>query len=334
MDRKDNTSNLRVASFSCYLETAEENNLLNVRVDYESTTMNGHKKGVEPNPRTVTPAISSEGRSLNSQTALLPILQRNPSQIKQKMAFGKMYFSSFGCCGRCSDKKAVNINEITKKSQPELKTRERFAFPVLDSVMENPTEIKQFEEGKVEEEQRKSLDVFGSEMTKKGDIAANLERKLSILTWDAIPKAQSHATTNIGSSIICDDMASEASSDLFEIENVSGIGYSMLTRQASDNTSCSMTPTTQYAPSEASIEWSIATASAADFSSAVSDYDEKNLHAKVVQNCHPSGLLGCKGHKAVRVAKSVYRTGEKTNHQGSGSSVAFGNSQISRRHSP
>lgn len=153
MDRKDNTSNLRVASFSCYLETAEENNLLNVRVDYESTTMNGHKKGVEPNPRTVTPAISSEGRSLNSQTALLPILQRNPSQIKQKMAFGKMYFSSFGCCGRCSDKKAVNINEITKKSQPELKTRERFAFPVLDSVMENPTEIKQFEEGKVEEEQ-------------------------------------------------------------------------------------------------------------------------------------------------------------------------------------
>ncbi|KAM7480012.1 hypothetical protein LguiA_028225 [Lonicera macranthoides] len=255
--------------------------------------MNGDKKGVEPNPRTVTPVISFEGSSLNSQTALLPTLQRNPSQIKQKMAFEKWYFSSFGCSGRCSDKKAVNIDEITKKSLPELKT---VTFQVVDSVMENPTDIKQFEEGKAEEEPRKSLDVFGSDMRKKGDIAANLERKLSILTWDAIPKAQSHATTNIGNSIICENMASEASSDLFEIENIS--------------------------------------ASAADFSSAVSDYDEKNVHGKVAQKCRPSGLLACKGQKAVRVAKSAYRTGEKANHQGSSSSVASGNSQSSRRYSP
>lgn len=84
----------------------------------------------------------------------------------------------------------------------------------------------------------------------------------------------------------------------------------MLTKQASDNTSCSMTPTTQYAPSEASIEWSVVTASAADFLSAVSDYDEKNVHGKLAQN---AVLVVCWRARltAVRVAKSAYRTGEK-----------------------
>ncbi|CAH2045686.1 unnamed protein product [Thlaspi arvense] len=54
---------------------------------------------------------------------------------------------------------------------------------------------------------------------------------------------------------------SDSSSDLFEIENLTGKLKPCLTRQGSDAAS-----PTRYAPSEVSIEWSIVTASAADFS--------------------------------------------------------------------
>ncbi|CAH2045688.1 unnamed protein product [Thlaspi arvense] len=54
---------------------------------------------------------------------------------------------------------------------------------------------------------------------------------------------------------------SDSSSDLFEIENLTGKPKPCLTRQGSDAAS-----PTRHAPSEVSIEWSIVTASSADFS--------------------------------------------------------------------
>ncbi|KAA8542419.1 hypothetical protein F0562_023445 [Nyssa sinensis] len=411
MESEGNISHLRVASFSAYLNTAEDNCVVklaatiqdsspaiisaeetlcpitvgriktkegeinvfeadkyfNVKMDYENPGLadnarkHGNKKEdqadlhphLKPKFRHGTPSNISE-ESWNTQTALLPRLMRNSSQNKQKRAIGKRFFLGFICSGSCFDKKSVYIDgsvahgmvqekegrnesiqivnpatfEGTKQSKPGLERGEHFDCPILNSGMENLTAEKKLEEEKVEEEPRKSLEVFGSHMVKKDDIAMNLERKLSMLTWDAIPEALNPPTT-LGSG--GDDIESDASSDLFEIENISGTGqYSLLTRKASDNMSSCMTPTTQYAPSEASIEWSVVTASAADLS-AVADYDEKNIvnakdkisssttsktaKAKNIagktQKIRPSGMLGCRSHKAVNVAETAYRTNEK-----------------------
>ncbi|KAL0342634.1 UNVERIFIED_CONTAM: protein PHYTOCHROME KINASE SUBSTRATE 3 [Sesamum calycinum] len=104
-----------------------------------------------------------------------------------------------------------------------------------------------------------------------------MERKLSMLTWDAIPKGQNLPTSTVGSGTICDDMASDASSDLFEIENISGSMYpvQLTAGIAADDMSICMSPASQYAPSEASIQWSVVTASAADYSSVLSDYNDE-----------------------------------------------------------
>lgn len=384
-------SNLRVASFSCYLSSKDENSMLNIAggIPYSSSPVmspeetprlinSGRSKNNEPEfsvfaadkyfntskehsnasqyelekekgadihllqqkIRPKTPSISSEASSWNSQSVLLQSLHRNASQTKHKKGFGLKYFPFFGCQGSCSEKKAVCVKKSVdygvlhdiQQSEPEPKMVDQFSFPVLNSGITNLKVDEQFKEEKVQVDPRNSIEVFGFTKAKKRDnIAINMERKLSILTWDAIPKVQSLVTTSFGSSALCDDMASDASSDLFEIENISGIDHAVLSRQESCNTSC-MTPTTQYAPSEASIEWSVVTASAADFSSAVSDYEDasvsvkgrmisgqvrnnktcpKKVDMKEPPKSGSSKLLGCRNHKAVRVAESTHRTNEK-----------------------
>lgn len=385
-------SNLRVASFSCYLNSKEENFVLklaagipdssspvmspeetprlinlgrsrknepefsvfaadryfNTNPEYSNASKYEHEKEksvdlhlLQQKIRPRTPSNSSEASSWNSQSVLLQSLHKNPSQTKHKRGFGLKYFPFFGCQGSCSEKKAVYVKESVdlgvlheiQQSQPEQKVGEQFSFPVLNSGITNLKVEEHSKKEKVPQvDPRNSVEVFGFARAKKRDnIAINMERKLSILTWDAIPKVQSLVTTTYGSSALCDDMASDASSDLFEIENILGIDHAVLSRQESCNTSC-MTPLTQYAPSEASIQWSVVTASAADFSSAVSDYEEASVsvkgrmisgHARNITNCTQkvdkkeppknghSKLLGCRDHKAVRVAESTHRTNEK-----------------------
>ncbi|CAN4100421.1 unnamed protein product [Withania somnifera] len=303
----------------------------NKKLEYSAVPTTGVKYGSQTNKGmadlphlksgscTGTPSILSEASSFNSQSALLQNLPRNRYQANQKKMRGRGFFASFGCQGPCLGKK----QSISGTAAVDEKLR------VVKKDMED--------QNLTIEEQRKSLEVFGSGKMRKGDIAMNLERKLSMLTWDAIPKAQNLPTTTIGSSTVCDDMASDASSDLFEIDNISICGYGLMKSQISDYVpdGC-MSPTTQYAPSEASIEWSVITASAADYSSVISDYDAKkiifkddaisrnaactntrtikNVVCKEDQKARPGGLLGCKSHKAVSVVETVYKTGEKTKH--------------------
>lgn len=366
-------SNLRVESFSCYLNSAEQNFALNLtrgisnssstvispvdtpRLINLGTSMNNEasKYGLEKersvelhqpdqNFRPKTSSITSEPSSLNCQSALLRLLCRKPSQRKHKKGLGTRLFPIFGCEGpfvSCVGKKAVSINERVdpelgvlhgiQQSQPGSKKVEQLTVPVLNSGIEIVKVKEQFEGKKiVQDDPRNSIEVFGSVMTQKGDIAVNMERKLSILRWDAIPKSQSLVTTTFGSSTMCDDIASDASSDLFEIENISGTGYPVLSRQESCNMPSCMSPTTQYAPSEASIEWSVVTASAADFSSVVSEYEgkivsitgdtiskratnkttnHKDSGIKEAPKNGPNRLLGCRIHKTVRVAESTYK---------------------------
>ncbi|CAL5362207.1 unnamed protein product [Camellia sinensis] len=397
MDSQDNTDNLRVASFSAYLNSTDEGLMLKLtraiqdaapeiispevtprplslrrsKINQEEGEIGvfgadkyfNMKMNCDDNPKLIdnrvevelchrkpklssggTPSVSSEA-SLNSQNALLPTLLKNPSRIKQKKATAKRFLAGFGCNGPCLDKMSVHIDEgvVQKKeireesfrfvnpvqSQLGLRGDDLFVFPVLKSGKENLTVKKQLEEEKVDkEESRYSIEVFGSHMIKKGDnISINLERKLSMLTWDAIPKSQDLPSTLPISSTPgpCDDIQSDASSDLFEIDTLSGTGHSLLTMQATENMS-------QYEPSEASIEWSVVTASAADFST-VSEYDAKsiagdhltstnatnrtktaktkNIVCKEGQKGRSGGFLGCKTQKAVSVAEAAHRANEK-----------------------
>ncbi|XP_022036736.1 protein PHYTOCHROME KINASE SUBSTRATE 3-like [Helianthus annuus] len=152
------------------------------------------------------------------------------------------------------------------------KAVDKFAFPDLTAKQ------KQFDE----KSRKKSFEPCHSETINKGDIMKNLERKMSVLTWDAIPKANDELM-----SIAYDDVASDASSDLFEIEIFSRSG------------------------------------SFAEFSSAYnSDYDEKTqaktktktATRKKPQKTTYACLLGCKSQQSVKVAEPVYKPTKNLKH--------------------
>ncbi|XP_073291462.1 protein PHYTOCHROME KINASE SUBSTRATE 3-like [Primulina huaijiensis] len=290
-----------------------------------------------------TRSLASETSSWTSQTEIMQNLRRNYSQTKQKKSTSWRIFAGFGCQVPCFDKKNVKINDqiiphdITYKTSKAGRTG---SDRISHHLTKNPDQESQYfiidkieiEEEK-SEEARFSIEVFGSRISSKGDIATNLERKLSMLTWDAIPDGKSHqnsipAASTIGTStIICDDMASDASSDLFEIDNISGCINQILASKTDqdDVVSCCMSPISQYAPSEASIQWSVVTAGAVDYSSVLSDTEERcvsisgdmvsrnnnmnprnrNGGGKEAQKIRPGGLLGCKNQKSVDVADQI-----------------------------
>ncbi|KAL4584048.1 hypothetical protein LXL04_008638 [Taraxacum kok-saghyz] len=303
MGTQDNLNDLRVASFSCYLKPIEGVvDMFDANEKFSADMAVLDLQRINPGIFTArTPSMGSEASSWSNNQK--PLMHRSTSLAKSNGGIsGKKWFH-----GPCSTKKAVYVHQSIKQNDGQ------FAFPVLNPTMD----IYKDKVDKLEELPRMSLEVFGSGTIHKGDIARNLVRKMSILTWDAIPKSKE--------SVVCDDMASEASSDLFEIENISKTGW-----QPSD--SCVMSPETQYAPSEASIEWSVVTASAAEFSSVYSGYDGKHTiyntstannrisaktkiePVKKSQKTLASGLLGCKSYKSVKVAEPVYRTIDKTKH--------------------
>lgn len=292
---------------------------------------------VKQNSQSGTPSICSESSNWNSQNVLLQNLRRNVVYpTKQKKMTRMRFLPTFSCQGPCLDKKAVYVNESIGLgfSQPGSKHGLRSPFALSSGSCGTEVQTHWDDHNLSIEDQRKSLEVFGSGKMGKGDIAVNLERKLSMLTWDAIPKVQNLPTTTNGSSTVCDDMASDASSDLFEIENISSSEYGLVNTQTLGDYSSCMSPTTQYdAPSEASIEWSVVTASAADYLSVISDYDEKNFGfggytysgntankttktknpagKEVQKTCPSTGLLGCKTQKAVNVAETVHKAKQR-----------------------
>ncbi|KAA8529433.1 hypothetical protein F0562_033768 [Nyssa sinensis] len=262
---------------------------------------------VKPKTQPGTPSAYSES-SWNSQSAFLHGVQTNPPPRKTNKVHGKSFLSSLGCNCPCGDKNSVDVDETTSnksvsfrvvpgKTIPKepiktgldsrlnpwieeempcnelglgLKREDRFSFPVLNSKAGN---LEEEDDNKP----RKSLEVFGSPM-EKGKKTLSLERKLTMLSWDAKARAE-ETDIPASSDRIFNETGSDASSDLFEIESFTNNANSFLTRQASDGgmSSC-VTPTTCYAPSEASIEWSVVTASAADFS-AMSDSEEPRTAA-------------------------------------------------------
>ncbi|XP_059447185.1 protein PHYTOCHROME KINASE SUBSTRATE 1 [Corylus avellana] len=301
----------------------------------------------------LTPSVQSES-SWNSQSSLLQSGVRNPSRTNTNKVRRKKILAGLGCkyCS-CSDKDSVEIKEHGDeisfqgkaiKTEPRktddlgkldklgdrvgLNRENCFTFPTSNSGAAGNLPITlQFQEDK-EEKLRKSIEVFGSPVMGKRNKSLSIERRLTMLSWDATPRLE-EIDFSAPSGGTYNDTESDASSDLFEIESLTGKANPFLARQASDATSGCVTPTTCYEPSEASIEWSVVTASAADFS-VMSDCEElrststkkgasaiTNAKAETnreIQRRRSGILLGCKSQKAVQVAGDAYRsTNEKAN---------------------
>ncbi|CAL5399021.1 unnamed protein product [Camellia sinensis] len=296
---------------------------------------------VKPKIQPGTPSIYSESSS-NIQNVLLQNVVRNSPRRNAKKRDGKKgLLACLGCNCSCNDRDSVETDE--QFSESKSKTRDgtvskehienghhtvdlaqinasrlhcmkidevgnSFTFPILNSKAENlAIKARLHEHDDDDDEQREFFEVFGSPV---------LEKKIQAGS-DGI--------------IIHTDAESDASSDLFEIESLkNNPNYPYLLRQASDGMSSCVMQTTCYAPSEASIEWSVGTASAVDFS-AMSDTADLITSSEVVTKAQKMGLnektgvskeadrqrsgilLSCKSHKAVRVAGDAYRTNGKAN---------------------
>ncbi|KAI5679044.1 hypothetical protein M9H77_09994 [Catharanthus roseus] len=371
------SSNLREASFSSYLNGAEETFILQLAESNQSliktpqiSTYLVSKKKVEENeidvfnaekyfneevgdesPRIVnnsspilvqkkeedhhlpvelypvnlqtrpgTPSIRSES-SLNSRTALLHNIPGNHQPRKtNKAKTRKGFLSALGCHCSCGDKNSVDIDDhIGKNSskkigkiskspkdvsqespwmREDLQNRKQKDFRFPSSNPKIRTEVVVLED----DTRRNSLEVFGSPIgNRKGKKSISLDRSINMLAWDAIvpPKVEGiEVSAKSGH-----DSDSDASSDLFEIESFS----------------TNPTQANNYAPSEVSIDWSVVTASAADFS-ALSDTEEvldlalngKRTTIKDNPRRRPSILSGCTSHKAVNVAGDIRKINEKS----------------------
>ncbi|KAG2268693.1 hypothetical protein Bca52824_063248 [Brassica carinata] len=229
-----------------------------------------------------TPSVRSES-SYNSETFLMRF-NNNNDNIQRKTNETSVSFGGFRCYGPCYGVKTVNT-ERKNSSKGGNNDRDYVAYDPRKHI-NKPRPRLEARKADYPEPQR-------------SDIAMNLERKLSMHSWDAIPNHISTKNNNgnnssMSSKTLEEETASEASSDLFEIENITS---------------------SVYEPSEASIGWSVVTGSMAD-QSVISDFDMMKrgtrsgsvVKAKpmIAEKVRSGGLLsGCKSHKAVSVLDST-----------------------------
>lgn len=235
---------------------------------------------------TGAPSVHSEA-SCNSQSMLLQNKlanscngsvqekKNNSGQIQKVVNNKKSFLMNLGCKCACSDGISVDVDDkiLVKRSSD------------LINIQKQEELV-----------QRKSLEVLGSPVEKKRVLA---QKKLTLPPQES--RTEEEDTTSEGS---------DTSSDLFEIDNLTGKPKTFLARQGSDPT-C-------YAPSEVSIEWSIVTASAADFSvmseCATSPLGRnkflqippriptKTAPQRLKPSSASGGFLSCKSHKSVMVS--------------------------------
>ncbi|GMN41839.1 hypothetical protein TIFTF001_011057 [Ficus carica] len=297
-----------------------------------------------------TPSVRSES-SWNSRSVLLQSGLKNSSRTKSGRLNGRKFLASFGGKCSCSDKNSVEVKDVGEISfhkspsnashksavhhkasiispaRPGLNHVEPQIHkpPKLDILSAKPPSgLRHFPVRSPLQGQHgdqilcKSPEVFGSPALQRGSKTLSLDRRMTMMSWDrpgavtATPSCTDEIVFNANSSGNHHDSGSDASSDLFEIDSLTGKTNPFLARRPSDDqTSGCVTPTTGYAPSEASIQWSVVTASAADYS-VMSDCEEtitrpasKTRMSKEFPR--RSILLGCKSQKAVNVAGDAYR---------------------------
>ncbi|CAH2045684.1 unnamed protein product [Thlaspi arvense] len=258
-------------------------------------------------------SILLQNKLVNSSNTSLEEMKKNTGQISKMDNNKKSFLSNLGCKCVCSDGNSVDVDDkisVKRSSDPNISVfTARKIENQMNSCVNLNTELIKIQKQE-ELVQRKSLEVFGSPVNiEKKRIVG--QKKLSVLPWES--KTEEDDTKSEGS---------DSSSDLFEIENLTGKPKACLTRQGSDPAS-----PTCYAPSEVSIEWSIVTASAADFSvmsecatspvrrnrssqiPRIPTNTAKSAPQRRKSSSSGSGglLLSCKSHKSVRVSEESDR---------------------------
>ncbi|KAI3733628.1 hypothetical protein L6452_13076 [Arctium lappa] len=271
-----------------------------------------------------TPSVRSNA-SLNSRSGLLPPTKQIPKTIEKGSKTTRILLSTFGC--NCIDKKSTQISEkklIQSKEISKPHTTRMFDYDLSSKSTEKNTRNDYFSFPVLNANDTSSISSLNS---KSGNLAGKLQgdnnggrlsfgRKLSLLNdWEEeIPIEDEMCIPSSG--IYNNEIDSDSSSDLFEIESFSTTGNSSFLAHRTSESNC-------YAPSEVSIDWSVVTASAADFSVA-SDCEEvrtggggwrnsgrkgQGTDRKEEQKKRPGILSGCVNHKAVRVAGDECKVG-------------------------
>lgn len=268
------------------------------------------KKEVKVRVRSRSRAGSTSSEtSCNSRSQLLRDSRKHPIPCGQRDANGKRFLSVFPCpCSRKNatdvDKEALSdarsdnlkkqlvqhgercggddhlVSELTlKRISPGLIKQEVFAFPpCLSSVAGEVTVGKEVKE----EEQ----------VGRGPKVVVGQRRSFTMLTSSKIVVGDEGGRD--------DDVRSEASSDLFEIESLSMTSHPFISHGG-----------TESAPSEASIEWSVVTASVANFSIA-SESEDQMASLRRPRRASGSGLLlGCVSDKAVNVTAGTAKMPER-----------------------
>ncbi|KAJ0987411.1 hypothetical protein J5N97_005767 [Dioscorea zingiberensis] len=132
---------------------------------------------------------------------------------------------------------------------------------------------------------------FGSPFVEKAFVGSNRRKSSPFSTSAGVA-----AAAGGGGGGDNDDLRSESSSDLFEIESLS------------INVHPLFIPEPSYEPSEASIEWSVATASVGH-----DDRKSEPIMKKAPKSHKPALLLGCVNNKAVSVTTEIYEKPERVN---------------------
>ncbi|KAL6562523.1 hypothetical protein OROGR_003530 [Orobanche gracilis] len=277
--------------------------------------------------------IHSEPSRWNSRTALLHTVPRNqqpPRKVNKKSFFAAM----IGCnsCS-CTNQNSVNITGENKSNKGNKgdhlveKSRPRYAsvkFNEPEPEGNRTAKMKNQVEENITTKRSKSLQVLGSPLRENENMCSDMEHRLKMMTWDRIVVpgilGEDIKIPSI-SSEMQNETESDASSDLFEIEGFPKVNDNhFVSRQTSDD-GC-RSPTTCYAPSEESMEWSVVTASVADCS-VLSDCEELGSNPnpctkktgissisgpfKEIPRLGSGILSGCKSKKAVRIAGDARR---------------------------
>lgn len=251
-----------------------------------------------------TPSIVSAESSANSQSVLLRKNPRNTIQRKPDWTHGCRGFLTAAICCKCSISDG-GFNGVHRNLGGDL-------APASTGEVVHSGSDPWISKDMVQRQKLVHVRAQMSEEQANNKNALRLGKGVAMLSSEFTARKEDFETE------------SNASSELFEIESLTG---KVRSRQTSDAASdfCPTVPAAAgYAPSEVSIQWSVITESAAD-NSVVSDFDvggERQRGAQVgcaaVAKSDGGGerrrlggggaLLGCKSEKAVKVAGDALRS--------------------------
>ncbi|XP_042373792.1 protein PHYTOCHROME KINASE SUBSTRATE 4-like [Zingiber officinale] len=211
------------------------------------------------------------------------------------------------------------VDRLTVSSAIPFGNPAGFSFPVL-----NPSSVNS-----AQEPPRESLEIFQptKETADSANAPSDFQHRSVVFPFSDEVGRNSFTFPVIPKIPVDDDAASDASSDLFEIESFSTQAtfrrrdsHEHVRRGVDHEATLSIAPSECYAPSEVSVQWSVTTAegfdraSLANFSSAASHCDDLRIVEVERQRFagggrrRCSGLLSCRSEKAVSVGPKPVRS--------------------------